>query len=592
MYILDMQANREMLSRIKAFLSVYYYQLHGDESSYQKIFNPLDAVYIDPEGKIEDKNENASVIRETIETLNKEVLLHHGISLHLNKKGYFELDSTLDNVDLSGLKKILGTVIRQQIDSMMDLDTTNMHKASFFTKPANGYLSPKGMALVLDYHSQKYPTNCNTFIATNEKNIIEIIQLMHQEGKCGDEVGILWCSNGAHWSAIKLEKDKYNRLHIIHMDALMAGGEIKEVIKHLSPEIKRNVVPHEFSERRQGQSSDCSIFALKDMQKMAKTKNFHEELSKTGDRLPARFMNVAQRQEATIQQFEQAQSPTAVEKAYWADKTKGGSLVDYAFVGRDKPEKSRIKTPELVVTGGRRNLTIAYFRDKYVHNVVTPMLAKHDLATLSAIVQKYDARTYLSKKKSSQLAPGALKEPRGGEPLVPVYNTSSSTARLSNVSNISNLPKTPEMNPIVDMEFENLKSGFLQGLIALQKRNFTYMKHCTGYFKPEHEHENLNVDPASLKKGQLSSNKASIYQHARLRHDYLKAIIEEARKLKDIEPLTVLKNEILNDLNKNIEYDKADQGRFGKDKDVRRMLIDAINAFDQLPGPIIKMAPH
>lgn len=208
------------------------------------------------------------------------------------------------------------------------------------------------------------------------------------------------------------------KLHIIHMDALK-GNNIEEFIKLLSPDIQKNIVKYEFSEIRQGPSNECSIFALKDMQKMVKTKQLHLELAKKPQVLPARFMNVAQKPELFMQKYEQAHNLSDAEKAYW--KGKGGqndSLVEYAFLPRNKPEKSRVvpvdpetgKRLDQTATGKRLNRTIPYFRDKYVHSVVIPRLETQNITTLSAVVQKYDANNLSMERIRSRMYRGETKQ--------------------------------------------------------------------------------------------------------------------------------------------------------------------------------------
>lgn len=413
MYTFNETADGEVRARIKEFLILYYYQLHGDESGYQEIENPFEAMPMGLDGKLGSQNvKMMTQIQSTLALLNKNMLEPLDLELSI-ENSYFTLKS-----EQADAKKILNELMTQQINSLNNFDLEHLYKTSFFTRPAKGYLSPTGVALVLDYHAQKYPSSCNTFVATDRKNIIEAIGLMHQEGKTGDEVGILWFNDG-HWSAIKIENDENKKLHIIHMDALEGYNNIAEVIKFLSPDMQKNIVKYEFSEIRQGPANECSIFALKDMQKMVKTKHLYLELAKKPHVIPARFMNVAQKPELFIQKYEQAQNLGDAEKGYW--KGKGGkndSLVEYAFLSRNNPEKSRVvpvdpvtgKRLDQTATGKRLNRTIAYFRDKYVHSVVIPMLETYNITTLSAIVQKYDSNNLSMERIRSRMDRGETKQ--------------------------------------------------------------------------------------------------------------------------------------------------------------------------------------
>lgn len=129
------------------------------------------------------------------------------------------------------------------------------------------------------------------------------------------------------------------------------------------------------------------------------------------------------------------------------------------------------------------------------------------------------------------------------------------------------------------------KKDLLGKLESLKNKNVAYMQHhCKRYYHPGDENKTVILTHFKIKKGILTANKKSIYEHVKLRNQYLKDAIENVQKVHTIDELERIKNHVLNRIQWDIKHDENDQGVLSHKGKIYHMLSEALMDFQILPG--------
>lgn len=277
---------------------------------------------------------------------------------------------------------------------------TSFNKLQFYTKDTldASNLSHKGLAILQNYFAEKDGVRNDTFIGDGG-DLYKAFNLL-EKANDGAEINIIYRARGTHWVPIKCQK-KDGQYYIMEMDSLGTKDDFEGETRLIISEIERShlneklVTVYRANNPRQSAYNNCGFFAVKDARKMQNNTHLKEDLDAHTlsvehiDNITYKIYLTPKEHMKTIQSRrlieEYVKSYNDLVKRNHLPPTSIEEIKEMSFDKKRSQNKSRVETGN-----PNRNLTILYFKDKYISHVIDEKIKKESEDYLKEIVMQYD----------------------------------------------------------------------------------------------------------------------------------------------------------------------------------------------------------